>query len=220
MNQKKSILLELHYLPPIQYFTKLIRCDILFLEQCEHYQKGSYRNRCHIATANGLQRLSIPLKKGKNEQQLIREVRIAYDEPWQAKHWQSIRSAYGNAPYFEFYSDVLEPFYSKRYRFLFDWNWDFFESVIDLLSIDCEVKFTNNYKEPDNNYPFLDLRNSIHPKPHRSKEDPYFSPVKYAQVFEEKHGFLPNLSVLDLLFCTGPQSLEILEDCCKLNEEN
>jgi len=220
MIQKISILLELQYLPPIQYFTKLIRHKTLFLEQCEHYQKGSYRNRCHIATANGLQRLSIPLKKGKNEQQRIREVRIAYDEHWQAKHWQSIRSAYGNAPFFEFYSDVLEPFYSKNYRFLFDWNWDFLDAVIDLLSIDCEVKFTESYEEQNDNPKVLDLRNSIHPKLHLTKEDPCFSPTKYAQVFEEKHGFLPNLSILDLLFCTGPQSLEILENCCKWKGEN
>lgn len=210
MNQANEIILELHYLPPIQYFTKFILYPNVGLEQWENYSKGSYRNRAHIAGVNGLLRLSIPLLKGKNEQQNIRAVEIAYHESWQAQHWTSIRSAYGNAPYFEHYCDFLFPFYKKKYQFLFDWNLNLLKCILDLLEINANFKLTSNFQKsyPDHVY---DARNSIFPKKHRQKQDPFFKVMEYAQVFVEKNGFIPNLSILDLLFCCGPQSILILE---------
>ncbi|MEM9991931.1 MAG: WbqC family protein, partial [Bacteroidota bacterium] len=118
----KGILLETQYFPPIQYFSKLLAYPTIFLEQHENYLKGSYRNRCHIVGANGMQRLSIPLQRGKNEQLPIREVRISYSENWQNQHWTSIRSAYGRAPFFEYFADDVERFFKKKYHFLFDLN--------------------------------------------------------------------------------------------------
>jgi len=196
------ILLETQYLPPIQYFTKLTSGEPVYIEQWEHYQKGTYRNRCHIAAANGLTRLTIPLIKGKNEQQAIREVRIAYFEPWQRQHWQSIRSAYGNSPFFEFYADALQPFYEKPFPFLFDFNLELLQTLLKLLRMDVKLQLTDAYVEvvpPD----WTDLRNAIHPKPHLQKPDPHFTPKPYHQVFEDRYAFLPNLSMLDGLFCLG-----------------
>lgn len=196
------ILLETQYLPPIQYFTKLASGEPVYIEQWEHYQKGTYRNRCHIAAANGLTRLTIPLIKGKNEQQAIREVRIAYFEPWQRQHWQSIRSAYGNSPFFEFYADALQPFYEKPFPFLFDFNLELLQTLLKLLRMDVKLQLTDAYVEvvpPD----WTDLRNAIHPKPHLQKPDPHFTPKPYHQVFEDRYAFLPNLSMLDGLFCLG-----------------
>lgn len=207
----QSILLELQYLPCVQYFSKWLKYPSVLIEQHENYIKGSYRNRCHIAGVNGMLRLSIPLLKGKNEQQSIREVRIAYHESWQTQHWNSIASAYGNAPYYEHYVDEIAPFYKKKYEYLFDLNRDLLQCLLALIGLSTELTFTSSFKKNSGNDIF-DFRNGIFPKKHRQKEDSGFRPVSYAQVFTEKNGFLPNLSILDLLFCTGPQALLILEN--------
>ena len=205
-----SILLELHYLPSLQYFSKLAHFPLVVIEQCEHYTKGSYRNRCHIAGVNGLLRLSIPLRKGKNEQQSIKEVQIAYDQPWTSHHWSSIRSAYGNAPYFDYYAEELQPLYQQKWTFLFDFNWTLLQKINDLIGITSSIQKTESYQKETDDL-LLDYRNVIHPKAHLQGQDLHFKPKKYPQVFEEKTGFLPNLSILDLLFCSGPQSLLELE---------
>ncbi|MFN7120128.1 MAG: WbqC family protein [Saprospiraceae bacterium] len=206
-----NILLEVQYLPPVQYFSKLLHYHTIYIEAHEHYAKGSYRNRCHIAGANGLLRLSIPLEKGKNEQQSIREVRIAYEEPWQHWHWEGIQSAYGKSPFFEHYADAIAPFYEQRYTYLFDWNWDLLQTMTQLLGIRPDLQLTTRYeKTPGTDV--LDFRTAISPKAHRQQDDPHFQPIRYEQVFIEKHGFLPNLSILDLLFCTGPEAISILHE--------
>ncbi len=206
---RQPVLLELQYLPPVQYFTKLVDCPALWIEQCEHYQKGSYRNRCHIAGPNGLHRLSIPLVKGKNEQLPIREVRIAHAQPWPKRHWQSIRTAYGNSPFFFHYADQLRPLFEKKFDFLFDFNLALLRKLLALMELDVPLQLTAEYHAPAP-AGVCDWRGGIFPKKHRQKEDPAFRPSPYPQVFAEKHGFLPNLSILDLLFCTGPQASMIL----------
>jgi len=204
-------LLELHYLPCIQYFSKLAHYPYVYIEQQEHYQKGSYRNRCHIAGANGLLRLSVPLQQGKNEQQPIREVEMAFREPWPARHWASIQSAYGNAPFFEFYALPLARLFQEPPAQLFDFSLGLLRTLAGLLQLGCEFRFTERF-DADAPAAILDLRNRIHPKLHRRRPDPHFREVAYPQVFLEKHGFLPNLSILDLLFCTGPQAGLVLEE--------
>ncbi|MFT4761953.1 MAG: hypothetical protein ACI9XO_003808 [Paraglaciecola sp.] len=213
MSANDTILIEMQYLPPIQYFAKLYQFDKMQLEAKENYFKGTYRNRCHIAGANGLQRLSIPLRKGKNRQQSIREVEISNDEKWQSEHWHSIKSAYGNSPFFEYYVDELQPFYKKEYELLWDWNRDLVNKMMELVGIDCLIEETVEFLKPTEQgteLPVFDFRNSIQPKVSRQKEDANFKEVAYGQVFIEKHGFLPNLSILDLLFCQGPNAIEIL----------
>ncbi len=210
MPNHSAILLELHYLPSVQYCTKFLMYSTVIIEQQENYSKGSYRNRCHIASANGLLKLSIPLKGGKHQQLPIRDTRIAYEMPWQNQHWQSIQSAYGNAPYFEYYADEIRPFYEKKHTFLFDFNWALQEVLFSHLGIDTAIQLSQQYeKETQENT--LDFRNKVSPKANKVP-DSNFAPVKYSQVFEEKSGFLPNLSILDLLFCSGPHSILILEE--------
>lgn len=208
---QSTVLIEAHYLPSIQYFSKLTQCSTLILEAHENYQKGSYRNRCHIAGANGMMRLSIPLRKGKNEQLSIQKTAISYDESWINQHWQGIRSAYGNAPYFPYYQDELEALFQTRPSYLFDWNKALITLLLELLQMDVKIQCSHDFikaTEPE----VLDLRGRIHPKSHRQQADGNFQPVPYPQLFEERHGFLPNLSILDLLFCTGPQALLYLEE--------
>jgi len=161
-------------------------------------------------------RLSIPLEKGKNQQQGIRDVRISYVEPWQNKHWTAIQSAYGNAPYFEFYADSILPFFKKKYDFLFDYNLAVFYQLFNILQLPTTVQLSQTFiKNPDNQ--LVDSRNAIHPT--KPLADSHFKEVYYAQVFQEKTGFLPNLSILDLLFCQGPASIVTLEHSLVNKEE-
>jgi len=179
------------YLPPVSWCRATVAVGELVLEGHEHYQKGSWRNRCEIAGPNGRQLLSIPLVKGKNNKMPIRDVRIAYDEPWQRQHWRTIRTAYGNAPFFEHYSHELASFYEKKYNFLFDFNFELIEFV--LLQ---KMKWPGRIRITDTWQPF---------KPHISVTSP-----RYPQVFEDKNGFLSDLSVIDLLMCAGKNGLDYL----------
>ena len=212
MNQVEKILIELQYLPPIQYYSKMFQYPVLEIEQHENYLKGSYRNRCHIAGPNGLLRLSIPLEKGKNEQQDIRSVRIAYHDNWANQHWNSIKTAYSSAPYFDFYAEELLNIYHKKPTFLFDLNWEILQYLLKHIPGEASIQLSKTYQKEVSTDTF-DARNGIFPKKHRQKEDLTFEAKYYPQVFEEKNGFLPNLSILDLLFCYGPQSVLYLESC-------
>ena len=201
-----AVLLELHFLPSVAYFAALAAHPAVYLEQHEHYVKGSYRNRCHIAGVNGVQRLTIPLKKGKNQQQAIREVRIAYDGPWPSRHWQSIRSAYGNAPFFEHYAPHFEPFFNKKFGLLFDFNFELLMVCLRLLNLKTEIHFTENWSDTSAEG-MLDLRGQFNPKQNPGSYSLHY----YPQVFEDRLGYVPNLSVLDLLFCAGTEAAGILK---------
>lgn len=179
------------YLPPVSWCQCAVAAGELVLEAHEHYQKGSWRNRCEIAGPNGRQLLSVPLVKGKNSKMPIRDVRIAYDEPWQRQHWRSIRTAYGSAPFFEHYAHELFAFYEKKYIFLFDFNLELIEFV--LLQ---KMKWPGSVAETRAYQPF--------------SPTPAAPLPRYPQVFEDKNGFLPDLSVLDLLMCAGKNGLDYL----------
>lgn len=199
-------IIESQYLPPISYFAILLKQPSIFIEQYENYQKGSYRNRCHIATSNGILRLSIPLEKGKNNQTPIKEVKIYNADNWQIQHWRAIKSAYGKSPYFEFYADELFPFFQKKYDFLLDWNMDLLHFMTENLGLPIDIQLTDNYYKKEDS--IIDYRNKISPK----KENPnLFQNLHYGQVFEDKHGFLPDLSILDLLFCKGPEAIFVID---------
>lgn len=204
------ILLELQYWPPVSWLALATSNGALFLESCENYQKGSYRNRCHIAGPNGLQRLSIPLQKGKHQQTSIREVRIAYDEPWQQIHWRGICAAYGNAPFFEHFAHQIEFFYQKRFEFLFDFNLELLYFFLKKTGCEKQIQLSATFQPAPDPKQILDLRDVVSPK--RPTPPDLFLPETYPQVFLERHGFLPDLSALDLLFCCGKQSAQILQN--------
>ena len=203
-------LFSLPCLPPVSWCAAVWRRENIKIEACEHYQKGSLRNRYHIAGPNGVQRLSIPLAKGKHQQTPIREVRIAGDEAWQRQHWRSIRTAYGNAPLFEHYADELLVFYERPYSFLFDFNLDLLHWTLTKKSgwTGC-ITLTETWQPPAGYSPAEDLREAF-PGDHGAWPE-FFRPAPYPQVFEDRFGFLPNLSVLDLLFCCGKRGAEVLE---------
>src|SRR5690606_808083 len=206
-----TLLTEMSYFPPVQTYSKFFYFQNVIFESCENYQKGGYRNRCHICGPNGLQVLSIPRRKGKNEQLHIREVRIAYDENWQKQQWNSIVTAYKRAPYFDFYADYFESFFTSRMEFLFDWNLKIFETMRSLASFPANIYVSEKYEKQPAVAGVLDFRNIVSPQKKAKHDDDYFIPVSYPQVFEYKHGFLSHLSVLDLLFCTGPEAVIYLK---------
>jgi hypothetical protein len=203
-----TIVTELLFLPPISAFRLYKPAADIVLEGCEHYQKGSYRNRCHIAGANGVQRLSLPLAKGKHSQQPIREVLLSYDEPWPQQHWQSIRSAYGNAPYFIYYADALEAIFHARHPDLWSFNLALLTFAFRTLRWDKPITITAVYQTqlpPD----VLDLRNRVTPKTAAPTVHATAAGA-YPQVFQERHGFVDDLSILDLIFCAGPEANRFL----------
>jgi WbqC-like protein family len=203
----KILLSELQYLPPISFWKAVATHETVCLEQCEHYVKGSNRNKCAIASSNGLLRLSIPLQQGKNQQQNIKEVRIANDIAWQRQHWRSLSSAYGSAPFWAHYEGHLQPFYDKKYDLLWDFNHDLFVKIHQLLKLKTNITASETYQKDVIDTEITDIRqqrhavvsdNILHTTP----------PLPYPQVFADKHGFLPNLSVIDALFCLGNRVLD------------
>lgn len=207
MPSASTLLVETQYLPPVALFAKAKHFAYVHLEAYEHYQKGGYRNRCLIVGANGVQMLSIPLEKGKHQQTPIKEVKISNKESWQMNHWRSIQSAYGKSPFFEYYALDFEPFYTREFNYLFDWNLELLNTIIDLMDFSFSVQETKQYNTaplPD----CIDFRNQLQPK-HRIKKGTALP--HYPQVFEAKNGFIPNLSILDLLFCAGPEAIKYLD---------
>ncbi len=197
-----DLLIELHYLGCVDYYSKLAKVNNVCFESHEHYSKGSFRNRMHIATPQGVMRLSVPLERGKNSRMPIRDVQIAYDENWQLQHWRGIKAAYGKSPFYEFYAEELLPFYKQKTKFLFDWNWMLSEWIVETIGLNLSSTFTTEYIK--HGVHKNDSRNHFNPK---SEIRPSSSNSKpYSQVFEDKTGFLPNLSIIDLLFCTGPEA--------------
>lgn len=195
------------YFGPIQWYSKLKLYDEILIEQHEHYIKQTWRNRCRIVGPNGIQDLVIPVHLSGNHTPM-KEVKIDYDGIWQRQHWQSIRSAYGNSPFFDFYADYFSPFYeSKKWENLVDYNSEISSLTIKLLKLNVKPTFTTEYFEAIENC--NDYRGIISPKI-SIEQDEKFIPKRYVQVFEERHGFIPNLSVIDLLCCCGPASGEIL----------
>ncbi len=198
-------ILSTAYLGPVQYFTKFLVYDKIWIEAEENYQKQSYRNRCEILTSNGKLALSIPVTKDKPKTK-TKDIRIDYSVDWQKDHWNAIESAYSASPFFEFFVDDFLPFFQQKYTFLLDFNTRLLEMLLNHLEIDVKIEFTDNFEHKPEG--FVDLRNTIHPKV--SVKDPEFSPYPYYQVFYDRFEFVPNLSIIDLLFCEGPNAENIL----------
>ena len=201
----ENVCLTSAYLAPVEYYSAMAKADIVFLEHCEFYEKQSYRNRCNIAGANGQLALTIPVEKSKGSRMLTRDVRISEHSDWQLQHWRSIESAYNSTPFFEYYKDDLIPFYERNWTFLWDFNTEIQTKMLELLDLQVDVQLTKEYKvDFDENV--QDVRNTIHPK----KETEVGSFKTYYQVFEQRFGFIPNLSSIDLLFNMGNESILIL----------
>ena len=197
-----TAILQTTYFGPIQWYQKLHRFDHCIIEQHDSYQKQTYRNRCLIATANGVQALTVPVEHN-NDRMLVKDLRISDHNQWRRIHWNALQSAYSESPFFEYYADDIRPFFEKRYDFLIDFNEAIRETVCKLIDILPQIEYTSAYNSQwQESADYRDVIHAKHPLP-----DNDFEAKPYWQVFQHKHGFLANLSILDLLFCMGPESV-------------
>lgn len=208
-----QILLSSAYLPPVQYFAHLQSAEQVWIEQYDHYQKQTYRNRCVIAAPDGPLSLTVPIEKPNTQKAFMRDIRISDHGNWRHLHWNAIESAYNHTPFFEYYKDDFRPFYEKKFDFLVDYNEQLCQLVCQLIDIDTSFQRTESYiAEPSNT--IIDLRDAIHPKK-EVMDDASFVVIPYYQVFQERLGFLPNLSIIDLLFNMGPEAILVLQKSIK-----
>lgn len=199
------------YLAPVQYYTKFITGREVVIERNDNYVKQTYRNRCSIVSANGPISLSIPVVHSSSEKTMTKDIRIAEHGNWQHMHWNAIISAYNSTPFFEFYQDDFYPFFHKKTDFLFDFNTELHALILNLLNIDTtDIIFTNSYKT-DFSDGESDMREAIHPKKDWHA-DSGFCPSPYYQVFDQRFGFIGNMSIIDLLFNMGNESLIVLRN--------
>jgi hypothetical protein len=176
----------------------MVAADVVYFEVCDNYQKQSYRNRTEIYGANGKLALTVPVSYTQKNRQLYKDVAIANDDLWQEQHLKSLQSAYSMSPFFEFYIDDLMPLFEKRFHYILDFNLKCFEVLKDCIQLDTITKSTETFeKDPEEKTDFRPLVN-------RNYKANAFQ--AYTQVFTEKHGFISNLSILDLLFNEGPNT--------------
>ncbi|MEG1693221.1 MAG: WbqC family protein [Bacteroidales bacterium] len=207
-----TCLLSTAYFPPIEYFIAIVNSNATLIELEETYQKQSYRTRCHINSGNGLLVLTVPVLRDKGDHKIpIKEIKIDYSKPWILQHKRAIEAAYMSSPFFEYYVDDIFPILDKKEPSLFNLNSSIISAIISLIGLKNNISFTDNYIKTQNEG-ILDLREQIHPKYRGASllqkmeiEKPYY------QVFTNKQGFIPNLSILDLLFNEGPNSISFLK---------
>ncbi len=199
-------IIDLQYLPQANYFALLLTEPELELDGYEYYVKQTYRNRCRILTANGIDELSIPVQGG-SKKILTRDIKIDYSQKWLNRNWRALQSAYGKAPFFEYYAEDLLAVYEKKHVYLFDLTHELLTQCLDFLQFDISLKFTTAYhdlkKTPKN-----DFRSKISPKSNPEFLNTY-NQFTYQQVFG--NNFVNNLSVIDLIFCEGPQAGGIIK---------
>jgi hypothetical protein len=196
MNQDKpptAIVVPSQYLPPVSVLYLIQPYPELVISEDEPFKKSTWRNRCKIAGANGPVLLTIPVEGGRRTKKAMKDVRIDYRQPWQRIHWTAILSAYGKSSYFIYYADQLKQCYLKNPAFLIDLNHDLLQTCFALLKIDKKISRVNATYLNDKNLPGME-----------SIITPVVLP-QYRQVFEDRHGFIPDLSLIDLIFNAGPQ---------------
>lgn len=204
----EKVWLHQAYFGSIAQFAALTQADTVLFEEADNYQKQTYRARQYIYGANGKLLLNIPIKHSKEKQghQAYKSVKIENEFAWQTNHWRSLESAYRSSPFFEFYEDVFRPLYHEEQIYLLEFNQACFQKICEALELQKTIEKTTTYTEGPKAENLTDFRNLIN-----AKREPSFAFDSYPQVFQEKQGFIPNLSILDLLFNLGPEALSYLE---------
>ena len=205
-NNSGSLLISTAYLPPISYVSACLHAEAICVEQHETYPKQTIRNRCVICGPNGKQVLSIPVIKVDGNHTQIKNIRLSGEIHWQKIHWRSISAAYSNSPFFLYYSDFFLPFFSKKQEFLIDYNNAMLEVLFRILKTEKKITATENYEKQSTGK--NDLRSAW------GKQQPCkcTSFPLYTQVFSNKYEFIPDLSIIDLIFNLGPEAGSYLEN--------
>lgn len=203
----KPVLLSTAYLPPISWMAVALQSGSIVLEIHETYPKQTFRNRCTIATSSGRLSLTVPVKRINGNHTKTCDIQIDNSKNWQLMHWRSIITAYNKSPYFLFYRDLIEPVFSRKHELLINLNNELLNVLLKALRIkSVEIRISDNFLLKPEIY---NLRNSFHPK-YPNKAIMIELP-RYIQSFEENHGYIPDLSIIDLLFNLGPEALSYLE---------
>lgn len=210
-------LLSTAYFAPVEYFAVLDNCSNTVIEACEQYQKQSYRTRCHILAGSGILVLTLPVLRGggstandATHKLPISNIKIDYSKPWILQHERAIEAAYGNSPFFEYYRDEIFAVLDSHIETLLGLNTELTSLLCELCGIKRRFLLSTEYLNPQKTESdTLDLRSAIHPKVSVSN-NPFYKEKAYYQVFTNKYGFTPNLSILDLLFNEGPNSVSFL----------
>lgn len=211
LTDQETLIIELQYLPPIQYFVYLNTFEKTVIDINDKYIKQTYRNRCRINGANKVEDLIIPIKKIAGQKMITSEVEIDHQQKWRGKHMRALQSAYGKAPFFEFYADELFEIFNKKQKTLLELNKELLTKCLEFLELNVKIDFTEIKKNAGKNVCY-NAKNEINPKNSVSKNS-IFSAKKYFQVFG--NNFVNNLSVIDLIFCEGPQARHIIEKSCR-----
>ena len=191
------------YFPSISHFVALAQAETITFEIEDNFQKQTNRNRMYIYSPNGIQLLNVPIKHSKEIHQKTKDIRIETDFNWQKQHFKSLEAAYRSSPFFEYFEDDLQPFFEKKFEFLLDLNLETITFISKCLRMQLNYKETTEYFHEQPNY--QDFRNLVNGKKDTTQLE------TYTQVFDEKHGFLNNLSILDLLFNEGRYALDYLK---------
>ncbi|HLV69233.1 MAG TPA: WbqC family protein [Xanthomarina sp.] len=200
-----NIIIHPTYFPNIAHMVAMAHADEVMFEMDDNYQKQTYRNRAYIYGANGKLQLSIPIIHSQKERQKYRDIKIHNAENWQAVHWKSLETAYRTSPFFEFYEDEFQPLFTTKANYLLDFNLKCLDIIFDCLQLEIKSSKTEVYqKTVTDKTDFRYLANA--------RKEPTFHFDSYTQVFHEKHGYLSNLSVLDLLFNEGTSAVNYLEN--------
>ena len=198
-----DILIHPNYFPNIHQFTQIIKANNILFEVSDNYQKQTFRNRTYIYGANGKLGLFIPVIHTHKNRELFKDVKISYDSNWMDLHLKSLQSAYRSSPYFEYFEDDFIKLYSEKEKFLADFNIKCIKLISNLLDLDLDFKISNEYVEKTND--IIDLRDLSNARKEKKIDTP-----KYIQVFESKHGYINNLSIIDLIFSEGPNSVSLI----------
>lgn len=199
-------IIELQYLPQPEYIALLIHEQNIEIDKHEYFVKQTFRNRCQILTANGVDDLTIPVI-GAGKKILAKDIKIDYSQKWLNRHWRAIQSAYGKAPFFEYYADELRNIFDKKHEYLFDLSHDLLTQCLDSLGLKIDISFTKEYHDLKNQ-PENDFRTVISPNSNSNLSIPY-NQINYQQVFG--NNFVNKLSVIDLIFCEGPEAGRIIK---------
>lgn len=202
------IVLQSAYFAPVGYYAKIYAHDKILVEQHDHYVKQTYRNRCRIQTESGVMDLSIPVEKHTDKTK-IRDICISYGQEWRRLHMRAMETSYNSTPFFEYYKDDIQTIYEKKEKYLFDFNMRLLEFTLDALGIKREISTTDSYFEGETG--IEDAREQFHPK----KENTDTGSKPYYQMFADKFGFTDGLSIVDLLFNLGPESVLYLKEKSK-----
>lgn len=200
-----DILIHPNYFPNIHQFRQIIKANNILFEVSDNYQKQTFRNRTYIYGANGKLGLFIPVIHTHKNRELFKDVKISYDSNWMDLHLKSLQSAYRSSPYFEYFEDDFIKLYSEKEKFLADFNIKCIKLISNLLDLDLDFKISNEYVKKTND--IIDLRDLSNARKEKKIETP-----KYIQVFESKHGYINNLSILDLIFSEGTNSVLLMSN--------